>query len=359
MRRPLILALLVAAAALLAGALYRGAVSAPTAIVPHEPSTEPAPPAAPLGASPSADPASALLPREGASIQSPREPIAKNDPAIVVKARSRTEIVQGGEVRLLGERGLLQTLPLDATGEAVFRLDAPASAPQRVLLKVPGYVVTTRKLEHPGPQVVEVDLLQAGFLRVRLLDDAGRPLPNREVQSYATARVRSEPPNEIVKRCTGITDASGIAVLANVPPGQHEVTAFEYSHWAEAKIKGIDVFGGQVTETTVTTKEMAPASYAGVLFPSHVLPDAAYTDGGALRGWRLFYRLGSYTRAVTLHREWDRGFMAAIPALPAAEVEGFLAECDDKSEVKTGGRRSKPFVVLNGSTIPRVPEWER
>lgn len=359
MRRSLILALLVAGAALLVGALYLGRESAPISSGPGEPPTESGTPPTPVQANANADPVSASRPRDDGSVRIPGEPVAKVDAAIVVKARCRTEMVQGGEVRLMGERGLLLTLPLDATGEAVFRLDAFTGVPSRVLLKVPGYVVMSRKLETAGSQVVAVELLQAGFLRVRLFDDAGRPLPNREVQSRATARVRSEPPNEIVKRCTGITDESGIALLSNVPPGQHEVTAYEYSRWTEAKVKDIDVFGGQVTEITVTTKEMAPASYAGVLFANAVLPDAAYTDGGVVRGYRLFYRLGSETYAVKLHREWDRGFVAVIPSMPVAEVEGFLAECDEKSEVKAGGRRSKSFVVFNGSTIPVVPEWER
>jgi len=217
----------------------------------------------------------------------------------------------------------------------------------------------SQKLESPGAQTVDFDLLQAGALRVRVLDSTGRLLPNRHVQSHATGQRRSTSLSEIRKRSSGITNEQGVALLENVPPGQQEITAFEYSHWSEAKAVGIAVYGGQVSETTLITSEKDQSTYAGVLFLPQAIGDLEYSDSGIVKNYRLFYRIGKFIRNVQLFREWDHGVIAVVPSLPVDKVECFIAQCDDKAEIRNGARKSRAFDIFAGATISAIPVWEK
>lgn len=356
MRRFTAIALLLACAGLAGSLLYRCAVEPPC---PPGPPAKPAQLLFPKEALQSTDWDSGQLSRETAAADLPDQPTAGVDPVIAVRAHSQTGLVRGGEVRLVVDGGSLQTQPLDDNGTAVFRLGS--GSPEQVIVRVPGYVAVSRKLDSPEAQVVDVYLLQAGTLRVRLLDGTGRLLPNRHVQSHATARVRSEPPNEIHKRCSSITNEYGVALLENVPPGQHEVTVFEYSHWNDAILSSIEVYAGQVTDVTLTAKEKEQSTYAGVLFPAKTIPNARFTDTGEVRGYRLFYKFqgGKGERHSWLVQEWGQGFVAVVPAPTDARLTAFLAECDDKEPIRPGSRRTNPFEIVVGATITCIPEWEK
>lgn len=355
MKRWIPVALLLACAGLLAAVLYRSVAEQPRPALSPALSPEsrtPTPQQGGLEDGPEPDRPERVLPRSAA----PSEPIDQTGPAIVVRARHQGRVVRGGEVRLVSDRGSLQTQTFDESGTAVFEVGERTA--EQVLVKVPGYVAVSRRLESSGPQTVEFSLLPAAVIRVRLVDNTGHLLANRQVQSRATAGVRSEPPNEVLKRSSGITNERGLALL-DVPAGQHEVTVPQYSHWKEARSSVIEAYAGQSTEATLVVNEMPQSSYAGVLFPPLVISDVNYSDDGVVRDYRLFYRIGDYTRNVRLYREGDRGFVAVIPDLPIASVQGFIARCDNRAQVPSDAPKSRPFEIWNGATVTRIPEWEQ
>lgn len=294
------------------------------------------------------------------------------DRALVVKARSRGGRVSGGTARLVyrqdGRAGRPPIEPRQLVGvegddaaSATFELDGRSV--EQVIVSVPGYGVVARRVDSAEPQVLEFTLQQVGMLRVRVVDSTGHLLPRRFVVCRSNSALRAlEASDELHTGGGAVSDDRGVVLFEHAMPGTHRIECQEHFRWLRARLSDVEVYVGQVTDVTLTVPERDQATYAEVVFPTRVVPDARCIETGDVEGYRLFYwneGEAGEPRFTGLMRDSDNAFHAVLLGNAGERYRVFLGELAPGAPLRAGARRTKPFEIMIGTTLTVFPEWEQ
>ena len=257
--------------------------------------------------------------------------------------------IAGARIRI----GVQGSAPLRASTDAggFAELRSPA-LPVSVIVQKEGLVsharpLSPRELETlagAGEAELILRLVPGGTILAEVRDDTGA---RRAIHMVVAALVRpagvdDERPPGILRNASAVTDAQGVARLADLQPGPWEVRCPDWKDCLSCERTTVTVVEGEDVLVPLTVERLPPSEVASGTIE---LPGDTRFEEGRVEGFALQVP-GS--RSTILLYEPDEYF---VRGRPGATIPVQLVERDSSTPL------SEPFLLRVGSRAHHAPEW--